>query len=72
MYCYEDTRLLKLFSEIVRIVYDADIVGEDTIFYWYRKGSHAKGRNVFLKDIEPFISWLEEAEEEDDDEEDED
>jgi len=68
VYCYEDTRLLKLFSEIVRIVYDAEIVGEDTIFYWYRKGSHAKGRNVFLKDIEPFISWLEEAEEEDDDE----
>eukprot|EP00210_Caulerpa_lentillifera_P009685 g9240.t1 len=38
--CYEDTRLLKLFSEIVRVLYDQEIVGEDTIFYWYRKGSH--------------------------------
>jgi hypothetical protein len=28
--------------------------------------SHPKGRNVFLKDMEPFIKWLEEAEEEDD------
>jgi len=36
----------------------------------YKKGSHSKGRNVFLKDIEPFIKWLEEAEEdaEEDDE----
>jgi len=61
---------LKLFSDIVRIVYDADIVGEDTILYWYKKGNHPKGRNVFLKDIQPFIVWLEEAEEEGDDEED--
>jgi hypothetical protein len=30
----------------------------------YKKGSHPKGRNVFTKDIEPFIRWLEEAEEE--------
>jgi hypothetical protein len=32
----------------------------------YKKGSHPKGRNVFLADIEPFIKWLEEAEEEED------
>jgi len=37
----------------------------------YKKGSHAKGRNVFLKDIEPFIKWLEEAEEDADDDDDE-
>lgn len=40
-----------------------------TVHRRYKKGSHAKGRNVFLKDIEPFIKWLEEADE--DDEEDE-
>jgi hypothetical protein len=34
----------------------------------YKKGSHPKGRNVFTKDIEPFIRWLEEAEEEEDEE----
>lgn len=32
--CYEDNRLLKLFSDIVRVLYDADIVGEDTIVHW--------------------------------------
>ncbi len=41
--------------------------GEDTLLLWYKKGSHAKGRAVFVKDAEPFIKWLEEAEEEDDD-----
>lgn len=67
VYCYEDNRLLKQFSEIVRVLYECDIVGEDTVMHWYKKGSHPKGRNVFIKDIEPFIKWLEEAEEEDDD-----
>ena len=33
--------------------------------WWYKKGSAAKGRSVFLRDVEPFIKWLEEAEEED-------
>eukprot|EP00891_Asterochloris_glomerata_P001856 jgi/Astpho2/1856/Aster-00382 len=65
VYCYEDSKLLKLFSNTVRILYDADVLGEDTILFWYKKGSHPKGRNVFLRDIEPFIKWLEEAEEED-------
>lgn len=51
------------------MLYDAEIVGEDTIQHWYKKGSHQKGRNVFLKDIEPFIKWLEEAEEEEEGEE---
>mmetsp|Transcript_22873 Transcript_22873/g.58315 ORF Transcript_22873/g.58315 Transcript_22873/m.58315 type:complete len:424 (-) Transcript_22873:283-1554(-) len=65
--CYEDNRLLKLFCDIVRMLYDADIIGEDTVQHWYKKGSHPKGRNVFLKDIEPFMKWLEEAEEDEED-----
>lgn len=67
--CYEDSRLLKLFADVLRALYACDLVGEDAVQHWYRKGSHPKGRNVFLKDAEPFIKWLEEAEEEDDEEE---
>ena len=70
MYCYEDSKLLKLFQAIVRMLYDADVLGEDTIVWWARKGAHPKGRNVFQRDMEPFIKWLEEAEAEDEDEED--
>lgn len=64
VYCYEDPKLLKLFSAVIRILYDADILDEDTIKFWYKKGSHPKGRNVFQRDMEPFLKWLDEAEEE--------
>lgn len=70
MYCYEDTKLLKLFSDVVRILYDNEVVGEDTIKFWFKKGAHPKGRNVFLRDMEPFIKWLDEADEEEEEEED--
>lgn len=32
------------------------------------QGSHPKGRNVFLRDMEPFLKWLDEAEEDEDEE----
>lgn len=47
--CYEDNKLLKLFKDIVKLLYNGDLVAEDTIQHWYKKGSHPKGRNVFLK-----------------------
>jgi eIF4-gamma/eIF5/eIF2-epsilon len=60
---------LQIFVDLVKHLYNSDIVGEDTINYWYKKGSVQRGRNVFLNDIKPFIQWLEEAEEDEDDEE---
>ena len=65
--CYEDNRLLKLFVDVVKALYTMDLVGEDAVQHWYKKGSHPKGRNVFLKDMEPFIKWLDEASEEEGD-----
>ena len=56
--------MLKLFKDVVRVLYDYEIVAEDTILWWAKKGAHPKGKNVFLRDMEPFIKWLEEAEEE--------
>ena len=32
-----------------QVLYDADVLGEDSIRFWYSKGSSPKGRNVFLK-----------------------
>lgn len=63
--CYEDAKLMKLFPEIVRSLYEADVLAEDTILLWFRKGSNPKGRQTFVKSLEPFVKWLEEAEEED-------
>ncbi|KAK4787233.1 hypothetical protein SAY86_011066 [Trapa natans] len=62
--CYEDAKLMKLFPEIVRSLYDQDVLAEDTILHWFRKGTNPKGRQIFVKSLEPFITWLEEAEEE--------
>lgn len=62
--CYEDAKLMKLFPEIVRSLYDQDVLAEDTILHWFRKGTNPKGRQTFVKALEPFVKWLEEAEEE--------
>ncbi|KAK1409764.1 hypothetical protein QVD17_36293 [Tagetes erecta] len=62
--CYEDTKLMKLFPEIVRSLYDQDVLAEDTILHWFHKGTNPKGRQSFVKALEPFVKWLEEAEEE--------
>lgn len=109
MQCYEDAKLMKVFPEVVRSLYELDVLAEDTILHWFRKGTNSKGRyalgsitvyyfimtsfskvfpswgnsccelttllsNVFLvceccrqtfvKSLEPFVNWLEEAEEE--------
>eukprot|EP01018_Ginkgo_biloba_P015494 Gb_36217 [translate_table: standard] len=62
--CYEDAKLMKLFPEIVRSLYEKDVLAEDTILMWFRKGTNPKGRQTFVKNLEPFVKWLEEAEEE--------
>ncbi|CAM8928845.1 unnamed protein product [Rhodiola kirilowii] len=62
--CYEDAKLMKLFPEIIRSLYDQDVLAEDTILHWFRKGTNPKGRQTFVKALEPFVNWLEEAEEE--------
>ena len=63
--CYEDPKLLKLFASLVRLLYDEGLVAEDAVRWWARRGAAAKGRHVFLTDLEPFLRWLDEAEEED-------
>lgn len=44
MQCYEDAKLMKLFPEIIRSLYDQDVLAEDTILHWFRKGTNTKGR----------------------------
>ncbi|KAL5676703.1 hypothetical protein ACJX0J_012834, partial [Zea mays] len=47
--CYEDAKLMKLFPEIIRTLYDQDVLAEDTVLLWFRKGSNQKGRQSFLE-----------------------
>ena len=48
MQCYEDVKLMKLFPEIVRSLYEQDVLAEDTILHWFGKGTNPKGRFVFI------------------------
>ncbi|CAG8485502.1 16519_t:CDS:2 [Acaulospora colombiana] len=58
VYCYDDTKLMKHFRQIVQILYDEDVVSESAILYWSEKGASHQGKTVFLKQMEPFIQWL--------------
>ncbi|KAF7151475.1 hypothetical protein RHSIM_Rhsim02G0249700 [Rhododendron simsii] len=40
--CYEDTKLMQFFPEIVRSLYDQDVLAEDTILHWFCKRANPK------------------------------
>lgn len=51
MQCYEDAKLMKLFPEIIRSLYEQDVLAEDTILHWFRKGTNPKGRYAVFVNI---------------------
>ena len=48
VHCYEDNRFLKIFSDILRLMYDAEIVGEDTIQHWCVLGGGTRGSSGWV------------------------
>uniref|UniRef100_A0A1D1XD49 Basic leucine zipper and W2 domain-containing protein 2 n=1 Tax=Anthurium amnicola TaxID=1678845 RepID=A0A1D1XD49_9ARAE len=72
IYCHENTRLMKHFRLIVKILYEKDVVSENAIFYWYEKGAKPQGKGLFLKQMESFVNWLRTVEETDSEDEEED
>lgn len=44
-------KLIKLFPEIVRSLYDQDVLAEDTILHWFQKGTNTKGRYAIVVGI---------------------
>lgn len=69
MYCYQENVLMKVFKDIVHLLYECDVCSEEAILYWAKKGTNQKGRAVFMENMAPFLKWLEEAESEDEDDE---
>ncbi|KAJ2995985.1 Basic leucine zipper and W2 domain-containing protein 2 [Globomyces sp. JEL0801] len=45
-----------------------DVLSESAIFYWFEKGAAPQGKNVLLKQMEPFVNWLREQESDEEDE----
>ena len=44
VYCYEDTRITKVFAKLVTLLYQLDALTENAIVYWQSHGSSAKGK----------------------------
>jgi hypothetical protein len=57
-HCYEDAKLMKLFPEIVQALYDQDVLAEDTVLSWFRKGTNPKGRYVLALAADVFSAGI--------------
>jgi len=68
VYCYEDTKIIKTFPHILKVLYNEDCISDKAIVYWYQKGSKPQGRQHFLKATEPLVKFLQEEESEEEDE----
>lgn len=55
IYCYEDTRIMKAFPQILKVLYNKDCISDQAIIYWYQKGSKSQGRQHFLKITQPLV-----------------
>ncbi|PVV00087.1 hypothetical protein BB559_000147 [Furculomyces boomerangus] len=72
IYCYEDAKLMRLFYQIVRILYTEDVLSHDAIIFWYSKGALPQGKSTFMKQMERFVVHLQSLDSESEDEDDED
>ncbi|KJA19929.1 hypothetical protein HYPSUDRAFT_204181 [Hypholoma sublateritium FD-334 SS-4] len=68
VYCYEDTKIIKAFPQILKVLYNKDCLSDQAIVYWHQKGSKPQGRQHFLKSAEPLVKFLQEQESSDEEE----
>lgn len=55
VYCYEDTKLIKAFPQILKVLYNKDCISDQAIIYWHSKGAKPQGKQHFLKATEPLV-----------------
>jgi len=60
VHCYEDTRVIKVFPQLLKVLYNTDCVSEEAIIYWAQKGAKPQGKQHFLKATEPLVKYLQE------------
>ena len=71
VYCYDDTRVIKAFPQILKVLYNKDCVSDQAIIYWFQKGAKPQGKQHFLKASEPLVKFLQAQDDESEEEEDE-
>lgn len=55
VHCYTDTRVMKAFPQILKVLYNADCISDQAILYWHSKGAKPQGKQHFLKVTEPLV-----------------
>lgn len=68
MLCYDDQRILKSFTNILKVLYNADVLSDQAIIYWATKGARAEGKETFLQQSAPLVKYLQEQSDDEDDE----
>ncbi|WWC62689.1 uncharacterized protein I303_105286 [Kwoniella dejecticola CBS 10117] len=58
--CHTDTRIIKSFVQILKTLYNVDVISDQAIIYWHQKGAKPNGKQHFLKATEPLVKFLEE------------
>ncbi|RZS00385.1 hypothetical protein BHM03_00030086 [Ensete ventricosum] len=53
---------------VVKVLYDDDILEEETITKWYEEGTAGGKMSQVFKNVKPFVEWLQSAESETDEE----
>ncbi|KAF5354722.1 hypothetical protein D9756_005272 [Leucocoprinus leucothites] len=69
VYCYEDTRIIKAFPQILKVLYNKDCLSDQAIIYWHQKGSKPQGRQHFIKSTETLVKFLQQDDSEEEEEE---
>ncbi|KAI8073210.1 armadillo-type protein [Gongronella butleri] len=70
--CYEDAKITKVFSRIVQLLYQNDVLSHNAILFWADKAHKPQGKTVLMKQIQPFVNWLRENGDDSSDEEEDD
>ncbi|OCH86123.1 eukaryotic translation initiation factor 5C [Obba rivulosa] len=68
VYCYEDTRVIKAFPQILKVLYNKDCISDQAIVYWYQKGSKPQGRQHFLQATQALVKFLQEQDSDEEEE----
>ncbi len=55
VFCYSETRIIKAFPQILKVLYNADCISDQAIIYWAQKGAKPQGKQHFIKATEPLV-----------------
>lgn len=46
---------MKSFPQLLKVLYNADVISDQAILYWHSKGAKPQGKQHFLKVTEPLV-----------------